>query len=372
MNFNLLGRRGVKALPCACILLTFLGCGGGGGGGGNGGSTPPGPTPVATIPRPQVSVTVPAGGNISDAILLHPEGVTILLEGGVYDPVVMQPGVAFGPIFLQAGENELGEPTIIGEGYDAAITLNGQTNVVIDGLQILGGNVAGIYAVNSDAIDIRNCTIRRTRTGVIMERVSAGLIFDNLIYENSHTGISGLGTAGLRIINNTIYGHNNRGIFIGSSSGDGVAVTSSGTFVQNNVIEENVRAGVGVEEGSATGYIGAYNINRDGYEGVLPGFRDLDANPLFIFPAGGDFHVQIASGGRSSPAIDRGDPDTAFELITVLRRRTIRADRFADGEIVDLGYHYPEGQDTPTPFPTTPTPGPRGPTATATATPTPT
>jgi parallel beta-helix repeat protein len=356
------------------------GCGGGGGGGGSGGIG--GPDPIATIERPQEEVTVPAGGNINDAIRIHPQGVSIILEGGVYDPVAMEPGVVSGPIFIEAGENEEGEPTIIGQGHDAAILLDSQTNVVIDGLRIVGGNVAGVYAIDSDNIDIRNCTISRARTGVVMERVSTSLVFDNLICGNSVAGIMGLGSSDLRLINNTVYGHPNRGIFIGSSPGDGAAITGSETFVQNNIIDSNVPVGIGVENGSEDGYFATYNINTDGYEGVPPGFFDLNANPLFIFPSAcpptfderdlKGFLVQIASGGGSSPAIDRGDPDTDPVLVAVLRERTIRNDNFADGGVPDLGFHYPEGQDTPTPFPTTPTPGPPGSTPTRTFTRTPT
>lgn len=378
MILDLHHRRGLRALPCVCILLTFLGCGGGGGGGG-GGPIDPGPTPAATaIPRPQLEVTVPAGGNINDAIAVHPQGATIVVEGGVYEPIVINPGTVFGTIFIVSGDEELGQATIIGEGEDAAVTLIGQTNVVLDGLQIIGGEVAGIYAADSDGIEIRNCIVRRATNAVVFERVMGGLLFDTLIYENDDTGVMGLGTTGFRIINNTIFGQTDSGIFVGSSPGDAVAVLAGDTLIQNNIIDGNLGLGIKVESGNEGGLLVRYNINRDGYQGVVPGFRDLDANPLFTFPppsggtcefAGCDFHVQIASGGRSSPAIDRGDPDTDPILLSLLRDRTIRSDGFSDGEIVDIGYHYPGGMVTPTPFPTTPTPGAGGPTRTPTPTP---
>src|SRR6185436_563880 len=100
MILDLHRSRGLRVVPCVCILLTFLGCGGGGGGGGGGGSEP---TPVATLPQPAVEVTVPPGGSINDAIITHPLGATIIIEGGVYDPIIMNPGTVSGPIFIQAG-----------------------------------------------------------------------------------------------------------------------------------------------------------------------------------------------------------------------------------------------------------------------------
>ncbi len=381
MRLDLHRRRELRAVPCVFVLLTFIGCGGGGGGGGNGGTSNPPPTPVATsIPRPQKTVVVPAGGNINDAIAVHPSGATIIVEGGVYDPIVMTPGTVFGPIFIEAGDEDLGAATILGEGEDAAIVLDGQTNVVIDGLQIIGGEVAGIYAVDSDAVEIRNCVVRRARDGVVFERVANGLIFDTLFYENEVNNIAGLGTSMFRIVNNTIFG-GDVGIFIGSSPGDAVAVLAGDTFVSNNSIDGQASIGIKVESGSEGDYFAGYNINRTGYQGVPKGFLDLASNPLFIFPppvgsekgcltSECDFHVQVASGGRSSPAIDRGDPDTDPALVRVLRDRTIRVDNFSDGEIIDIGYHYSGGMVTPTPFPTTPTPGAGGPTRTPTATPT--
>jgi hypothetical protein len=335
---------------------------------------------VATLAPPAENVVVPAGGDINDAIATHPLGATIEVEGGVYDPIIMNPGTVSGPIFIVAGDEELGQVTISGLGKEAGILLNGQTNVRIDGLHIIGGDDAGIVVVDSDAVEIHNCVVSRAHNGVIFER-STGLLFDTLVYGNSGEGVLGLGTTGFRIINNTIFGMFGDGIFVSSAPGDGVSILASDTTVQNNIIDGNAGIGINVESGNEGGISVRYNINLDGYQGIPMGFRDLDANPLFIFPpATGatcgqpecDFHVQVASGGRSSPAIDRGDPDTDPALISTLRDRTIRSDNFADGEVPDMGYHYPFGMVTPTPFPTTPTPGGAGPTRTPTATPTPT
>jgi hypothetical protein len=91
--------------------------------------------------------------------------------------------------------------------------------------------------------------------------------------------------------------------------------------------------GIEVESGNDNAYFAGYNINRKGYDGVSPGFRDLSSDPLFIFPPGAngncltsdcDFHVQVASGGPTSPAIDRR-PQHDPLLVAVLRDRTIPA-----------------------------------------------
>jgi hypothetical protein len=81
---------------------------------------------------------MPPGGNINDAIAIHPAGVTIIVPGGVYEPIVVTPGTVFGPIFIEAGDEEQGNATIVGVGENAAITLDGQTNFVIDA-EIVGG-----------------------------------------------------------------------------------------------------------------------------------------------------------------------------------------------------------------------------------------
>jgi hypothetical protein len=343
--------------------LTFFGCGGGGGGGGGGGALP---TPVATIGPPLEQVVIPAGGDINDAIATHSGGATIIVSGGVYEPIVINPGTVFGTIFIQAGDEVMGKATILGDGEDAAITIIGQTNIVIDGLQIIGGDTAGIYVANSTAIEVRNCIVRGANDGVVFDQVANGLLFDTLIYENRRNGVMGLGTDGFRIVNNTIFGQPGDAIFIGASPGDAVSILAGNTLVQNNSIDGNIGVGIKMESGNDEGYFGAYNINRDGYQGV--GFPPPPGGSCRFAEC--NFRVQVASGTGSSPAIDRGDPDTDPVLLSALRDRTIRSDNFSDGEVADIGYHYPFGMVTPTPFPTTPTPGAAGPTRTPTATPT--
>jgi parallel beta-helix repeat protein len=202
---------------------------------------------------------------------------------------------------------------------------------------------------------------------------SDALIFDNLIWNNSGTGIRVIGADGVRLINNTTYKNAQRGIVVGSAANASINVR-----LHNNIISQNA---LGIEvSGSTASFNASYNLNTDGYSGVDAGFRDIFSNPLLIAPSNattGDGFQLANDLGSTSPAVDAGDPSTDSGLAAILVLRTTRVDRSADQLPVDLGYHYPIPAPTPiffTPTPQPRTPQPRTPTsvvaATATVTPT--
>ena len=68
--------------------------------------------------------------------------------------------------------------------------------------------------------------------------------------------------------------------------------------------------------------------------GGFGGTGNIDADPLFVTGAGGDFLLsQIAAGqGMDSPAVDAGDPGATPE-------GTTRTDGVEDTGVVDMGFH---------------------------------
>ena len=94
-----------------------------------------------------------------------------------------------------------------------------------------------------------------------------------------------------------------------------------------------------------------------------PGPHDSAADPLFIFPTGGDF--RLASG---SQAINSGSDAIDPVLLGELELLTTQTDGSLDTLPLDIGYHYIAPIPTPTRVPRatrTPTP-----TATRAGTPT--
>lgn len=357
------------------------GCSGDDGGGS--GPNPLTPTPtqggLPPTPTPTAVIVDTAGGNLTDIIKGYPNGGRFIVSPGTYGPIELTGNDVRGPLTLQGDETGAftGRPgpiTILAQDKPAAINLDGLDNVVIDSVSTAGGTRAGIYIANGDQVVLLNNKVRAaTGDGIRLQLSSAVLVFNNLVYDNQGTGITARGVNTMETVNNTVYGNRGGGVSYLRQQFDGGSDGSPFGFVLNNIIDGNGNYGLRVDNDSAFGFEGNYNLNNDGYLGVEPGNRDLAADPLFVFPNGGNFFLQVNVGVGGSPAIDRGDPETEAFFVDSLRERTTREDRYRDVPPVDMGYHYPGGIDTPTPVPTfTPRGTQQRPTNTPTATPTPT
>ncbi len=105
---------------------------------------------------------------------------------------------------------------------------------------------------------------------------------------------------GVQIINNTIAGNNGAGIAIDPNIWPGgPAMTIDGVTVFNTILWDNGSDFLGVTPDQVSFSLSAQ-----------PGFAEVNGNiaadPLFVDPAGGDFHLQAGS-----PAIDAGTSDGA-------------------------------------------------------------
>ena len=331
-------------------------------------TTPPSSlTPTPTV-MPEVVIVRP-GGSIAQAAKRVPPGSTVLVAPGIYGSVVLGAGYLQGPISLVADTSGVftqsgRAPVVISvNGHSPAIEISSQDDVTIDGFTLRGGDDTGVLLTNTARAIVRHCTMTGNRgDGVRVKSSDDTLIFDNLIYNNPRTGIRVNGTNGVRIINNTLY----------RNAGGGIAMAASdGVALRNNILNQNAPAGI-ILTPSTTGYDGDYDLNTDGYDGAPVGPHDIagsqaDANPLFFFPSGGDFRLQVGIAGSTSPAFNTGDPDTDADLVAALTQRTTQTDGTLDVPPVDIGYHYP-GPPPPT---VTPTPT-LTPTRTSTPTRTPT
>ena len=89
-----------------------------------------------------------------------------------------------------------------------------------------------------------------------------------------------------------------------------------------------------------------FNLNTNGYDGTDAGPNDIAADPLFIFPSGGDFHL-----ASSSRAIDSGTDAIDADLVSQLEQLSTQTDGSLDTVPLDLGYHYVAPIPTPTKVP---------------------
>lgn len=379
----------VVLLLCAGLIAAPTGCSRNSGSRSNAPNTPGGggnPTPTPggpAVPTPTAVVIDTQGTNLADIIKTYPNGVRLIISPGTYPPIELNEDDISGPLTLQADETgavtgRSGAITILAQDRDAAINLNGLDNVVIDGISTIGGRRAGMLIARGTQIILQNNRVRSAAgDGIRIERASAVLVFNNLVYDNDGIGVSARALNTMEAVNNTIYGNRGGGIAFLRHAFPGGSEGSPFGFLLNNIIDGNTGFGIRVDNDSQLGFDANFNLNNDGYIGTEPGRRDLQADPMFIFPSTGptgDFRLQHTVGAGGSPAFDRGDPNTEAYFVSILTERTTRLDNFRDRPPVDLGYHYPNGIDTPTPPPTfTPRGGAAAtstPTRTPTATPT--
>jgi uncharacterized protein (TIGR03382 family) len=171
-----------------------------------------------------------------------------------------------------------------------AIHVEGGAYVILDGFTVTGATRAGVSAIDSDHVTVRNSRIDRNgRWGVFSS------FCDDLVVENSEISRSGTehgvyasNSADRPVVrNNTIWGNGMCGVHMNGDinyGGDGVI---SGAVIENNVIRDN-------------GALGGSAINGDGVTDALIRNNVLDGNH---------------ASGISLYRIDGGAPSTGNRII---------------------------------------------------------
>jgi cysteine-rich repeat protein len=208
-----------------------------------------------------------------------------------------------------------------------------------------GGFAGGIYVDGGNSITIENNVVTESDLGIEIAAENAGLVTDevrvrnNVLYRNEKAGLvfggfaASVGRAnsnefrGNTLFENNTVGPNGQGRFF---SGNGVAEIWV-QFGSDNILENNI-----VYAGPANVFVGSFDLGSSidntfdynlfysaagvasgefSLNGVAyPGFAawqagagqdaaSIAANPLFVNPSAGDFHIAI-----SSPAVNAGNP----------------------------------------------------------------
>jgi len=177
----------------------------------------------------------------------------------------------------------------------------------------------------------------RIGRGVDITDTDTMLVFNNLIYNNTTTGIGVLGTPKVRIVNNTLYGNGGDGIVIAQS--DGSMRASTGGWVINNLIASvpQTSVAIDVDDASKCDYVGAFNLLDTSTIARYSATSPRDPSDIVGLPAGltapgaGDF--TLATG---SPAIDAGSVQAS---VLGLDQASATPDGMPDHDTVDIGYH---------------------------------
>lgn len=182
-------------------------------------------------------------------------------------------------------------------------------NNVIENNSVSEFSGGGIYCVGASPTITGNVIARNTAVsagGGIYCTAGSPTISSNMIAENSAWvggGIYLLEFCYALIANNTITGNT-------ATYGGGIDCYMSDPLITNTIIRDNI-APNGPE---IYGYLGSQAVTFCNVKGGWPGTGNIDADPLFIDPSGGDFHITFDSPCRSAGSRDApGLPVWDFE-----------------------------------------------------------
>lgn len=227
-------------------------------------------------------------------------------------------------------------------------------------------STAAICIQNQSSPTIVNCRINQCLHGVIVRATCNPIMANCTISANAGGGIDWAAHCRGSIVNCLIADNDGYGLAFGhigepnivnctitGNSGYGVMFDESDTPLRNCIISNNTL-------GSIDATISQPDIQYCIIAGGFSGEGNIDADPLFVDSANGDYHLsQIASGQAvDSPGVDSGATladqvcfDT-WQQTVCLDQLSTRTDEIPDSGQIDMGYHYYSSMvPTPTPVP---------------------
>ena len=218
------------------------------------------------------------------------------------------------------------EPSV--DNYAGGITL--KTEISVRGREtattIIAGGGTGTLMTATDVtgVSIRNFTFQASSFGIQVAG-NSNIDIENNIFDvgSGSTAVQILSSAGSSIINNTFY-QNGTAI---SRDNDSVEITNNIFYNSSNTVQISQTAGLA----ETTIKNNLFFSDTDGPKGTgfIPNATITSADPLFVAPSEGDFHIKFNSS--PSPAIDNG-LNTITDII--------------DGSASDLGAYGGTNADT--------------------------
>jgi len=202
-------------------------------------------------------------------------------------------------------------------------------NTIVRNEALAGGGIYCLYSYPA----ITGSTITENEAsndgGGICCYISSSPVIANSIITGNQAGVDGGGiycssnTSCPTIANSTIT------MNMASVGGAFCCRSLASAYITNSILWSN----------SASSYqeiYGSPTVTYSCIEGGWLGAGNINADPLWVDPASGDFHLQQdpCQPGIVNPCVDAGDP--ASEVID----GTTRTDWVQDSGAVDMGYHY--------------------------------
>ena len=265
---------------------------------------------------------------IQTAINSAQDNDTILIKDGTWDAFDFYAK----NLTIKAAE---GSFPIISSKEDIIVDMSKSSGSVLQGFTINGtSDNLGILILNSDNVNILDCTIQNTETGIQIDNCS-GLTIRNSSFKENLTGIMISGnwsSLSALSLENSVFSHNEAGLLLNDrcfldlsgcritdngiglfqhypaeihtfwdrctlSKNDTGIIWSSSSFnkVSNSIVWNNTT--------NITGTPASLEIEYSNIEGGYNGTGNIDADPYFCFEYPYEYFIM-----EGSPCIDAGDP----------------------------------------------------------------
>jgi predicted GH43/DUF377 family glycosyl hydrolase len=276
---------------------------------------------------------ITATTSLGDPHVISDGGVLKMWYQDSEQEVILYAESSDGIAWTHPPENPALSPGALGQWGGSVVRFESSSSgSVLDGFTVTGGSDAmagGVHASDAD-VAIRNCLIHGNYANGAPSSQGAGGVLGGLgggtlIIENSRIVENQVneGAGGVRVHNGTLVitntliadNHGDAGIHVnGPLSLMHVTVVSNDGGVNfnppTNALLNTVNCIVYDNDWAiGTGMSGTVHITYSDVEGGWPGTGNIDADPLFVDPANGDYHLQAGS-----PAIDAGTPADAPPL----------------------------------------------------------
>ncbi len=282
--------------------------------------------------------------NVIDCLFENNEATTggaITMSGTTFNPVYGQilnttftnnQAEGSSAVHIWRSENILLEDNVfVGNSATGTGTLSiVNTSATVRGGSFTNNNVGSAGAlytgggvVTVENLTVDNCAATQDGGAVLILGATSSVSVSNCIFRNCSTAAGGTVTAmggTLNARHNLFYANNSSipGMFLvdvtsgsifGNTFADNTGLgptfsfNNTGVDVTNNIIASNT--GIGIICSGSPIPIFAYNLTfgTDLFSCGPPGVGTIEADPLFVNPAAGDYHLAV-----HSPAIDAGDP----------------------------------------------------------------
>ncbi|MGD9613307.1 MAG: right-handed parallel beta-helix repeat-containing protein, partial [Kiritimatiellia bacterium] len=281
-------------------------------------------------------------------------GDTVYVDTGTY---VLPGGSA-----VTIGDRNMGT-------VDAPLRIFGSTNFVAGGSRLVGNSSAnGIYLLNTRHVELYDLRVEQAQNGVVLQNVSSARLTGMELFRNVTNGMAVSGSSGVRVENSRFWANRQYGYYCGGNGGDqilnstfwgngrGALRTGKAVTVSNSILSVTNAVPVYLEESDSASVSGDYN-----FYGLVPGakiatntfesvayahlsqwqvkgrdLRSVVADPLFVDPTNGNFHLQSRAGYWSNGTW-AVSPDTSWAIDAGPAAPAVSNEPAPNGDRLNLG-----------------------------------